>query len=37
VEEEEGVLEEDSTFNQEKCSAFFMERTRGIKQEPVKS
>jgi hypothetical protein len=37
VEEEEGVLEEDSTFNQGKCSAFFVKRTRGTQQEPVKS
>jgi hypothetical protein len=37
VEEEEGVLEEDSTFNKGKCSAFSMERTRGIQQEPFKS
>jgi hypothetical protein len=37
VEEEEGVLEEDSTFNQGKCSAFSVESTRGIQLEPVKS
>jgi hypothetical protein len=28
VEEEEGVLEEDSTLNQGKCSTFSVERTR---------
>jgi hypothetical protein len=30
-------LEEDSTFNQGKCYAFSLEKTRGIQQEPVKS
>jgi hypothetical protein len=37
VEEEEGVLEGDSTYNQANYSAYFVERTRGIQQEPVKS
>jgi long-subunit acyl-CoA synthetase (AMP-forming) len=37
AEEEEGILEEDSTLNQGKLTAFSMERIRGIKQEPAKS
>jgi hypothetical protein len=34
---EVGVLEEDSTLNQGNYSAFSVERTGGIQQEPVKS
>jgi hypothetical protein len=37
VEEEQGVLEEDSTLNRGKCSTISVERTRGIQQELVKS